>query len=149
MSNNNHYGQRSMERILTGTSDMQKLNIKAMSIANKRKEPTPDWSIVSVLRTDKEQHELWRKGRDDTGREMYASLIVTYADGYFNKSIHQSGDATDFVPYIDGKADWDNKDAFALIASCYYEAAMELGLKIRWGGHFTKLYDGGHIEIVR
>tara|TARA_R110000744_G_scaffold380568_1_gene503242 strand:+ start:21776 stop:22225 length:450 start_codon:yes stop_codon:yes gene_type:complete len=149
MSDENYYGQKSMDRILTGTEEMQALNVRAMAIANKRKDVTPDWSIISVLRTDKEQNELWRKGRDDTGREMYTGLIVTHADGYFDKSIHQSGDATDFVPYIDGKADWHDKAAFAIIASCYYEAAMELGIRIRWGGHFTKLYDGGHIEIVR
>lgn len=149
MPNKNYYGKSSMDRILTGTPEMQKLNLRAMEIANKRKDATPDWSIISVLRTAKEQNELWHKGRDDTGREMYAGMIVTYSDGYVEKSVHQSGDATDFVPYIDGKADWNNKNAFNIITSCYYEAAMEMGIKIRWGGHFSKFYDGGHIEIVR
>lgn len=148
--NNNKYGKSSTAKILTGTSDMQALNYLAMKKANERKDFTPDWSIVSVLRTAEEQNELWYKGRDDQGREMYATLIVTHCDGYYSKSVHQSGDATDFVPLDEnGKADWENRASFAIIAACYFEAAMELGLKIRWGGNFTSLYDGGHIEIVR
>ena len=150
MPNKNYYSNGSMKKILTGTKEMQELNIKAMAIANKRKDFTPDWSIVSVLRTAEEQNEIWHKGRDDTGREMYSGLIVTYCDGYFDKSVHQSGDATDFVPLDEnGKAEWQDKAAFAIVASCYFEAAMELGLRIRWGGNFSDLYDGGHIEIVR
>lgn len=149
MPNNNYYGNKSKELILSGTDDMQALNIRAMEISNKRDDFTPDWSIVSVLRTAKEQNELWKKGRDSFGREIYKSMVVTNADGTYQLSIHQSGDATDFVPYANGKAEWDNKGYFAIIASCYFEAAMELGLRVRWGGHFTEFYDGGHIEIVR
>lgn len=148
--NDNYYGEASMSKIMTGTVDMRALNVKAMEVANKRKDFTPDWSIVSVLRTAEEQNELWYKGRDDQGREMYATLIVTHCDGYFDESIHQSGDATDFVPLDEnGKAEWKDKAAFAIVAACYFEAATELGLRIRWGGNFSNLYDGGHIEIIR
>ena len=148
--NNNYYGKASTERINTGTSDMQALNHLAMKKANERFDYTPDWSIVSVLRTAEEQRELYNKGRDSFGREMYQNMIVTNADGKFQLSVHQSGDATDFVPLDEnGKADWENKGAFAMVACCYFEAAMELGLTIRWGGHFKDFYDGGHIEIVR
>jgi peptidoglycan LD-endopeptidase CwlK len=147
MSNKNYYGNTSKERISTGTEDMQELNVRAMEIANRRNDFTPDWSIISVRRSAEEQNEIWQIGRSQSGK--VTGDVRTYNDGYINKSIHQTGDATDFVPWVDGKAVWDNKEYFAIIASCYYEAAMELKLKIRWGGHFTKFYDGGHIEIVR
>lgn len=139
-----------MGKILTGSNELQELCARAMAIANKRKAFIPDWTIVSVLRTAKEQWQLYVKGRDEWGRIMYINDVVTYANGYDDLSVHQSGDAVDFAPINDdGGIDWSNKAAFSDVANCFFEAAMDMGIRIRWGGHFTNIYDGGHIEIVR
>lgn len=150
MSGKNYYGKTSTKRILTGTEDMQELNYLAMKKANDSFSEFLDWSILSVYRTEKEQYSLFSKGRNSEGFVISIKDVVTNCDGVEKLSIHQSGDATDFVPLDgNGRADWNNKGAFALVACCYFEAAKELGLNIRWGGHFKGFYDGGHIEIVR
>lgn len=47
-------------------------------------------------------------------------------DGYIRKSYHQSGNAVDLVPYIDGKYRWSNKQAFIDILEAFQLAEKEL-----------------------
>lgn len=148
MNRNYHFGKKSLSVIDTTKPLMQKLNHRAMAIANNRSANIPDWSVISGLRTEKEQYALYSKGRDSWNNIIYPQLVVTYNDGRFEKSSHQSGYAIDYVPLDEnGKPDW-SEEACSMVACCYFEAACEIGLKIKWGGNFTKFFDGGHIEIV-
>lgn len=47
-------------------------------------------------------------------------------DGYEKLSYHQSGNALDTVPYIDGKYTWNNKQAFIDIYNAWIEAEKQL-----------------------
>lgn len=47
-------------------------------------------------------------------------------DGYTKKSYHQSGNALDLVPYINGKYTWSNKQAFIDIYYAFVEAEKQL-----------------------
>ena len=92
------------------------------------------------LRTAAEQHSLFLGGK-------------TEADGYDNKSHHQSGKALDFYAYIDGAASWE-QEHLAMVAASFFQAASILGVKIRWGGlwksrrHPFYGWDMPHIELI-
>jgi peptidoglycan LD-endopeptidase CwlK len=89
-------------------------------------------------RTPEQQHELFVAGKSK-------------CDGYKVKSNHQSGLAVDVFAYIDGKASWD-REHLALVAGVVLSEAIQMGLKVRWGGEFgSKVYkgwDSPHFELV-
>ncbi len=147
-SRNYYFGGRSLSFILSTKKQTQELCHKALSIANSRSAVTPDFSIISGLRTQKEQRALYEKGRDSWNKVIYPQLVVTNNDGKFNKSSHQSGLAIDFVPIGDDGSPCWNEDLFHLVATCFFEAAVEMEIKIKWGGNFKSFFDGGHIEII-
>lgn len=120
---------------------MQKLCFKALEIANRRKTHCPDFGISAGRRTTEEQQKLYAQGRTTKGS------IVTNCDGIKQKSVHQSGLAIDFYAYVDGKANYEISN-LALIATCFFEAATDLGINIDWGGSFKSISDCPHIEIV-
>jgi peptidoglycan L-alanyl-D-glutamate endopeptidase CwlK len=77
-------------------------------------------------------------------------------DGYKNLSKHQSGQAWDFIPFINGKVATD-RWYYAMIVSAIMIAANELGFKIRSGTNWDMdnefitdqtFQDLGHIESV-
>jgi peptidoglycan L-alanyl-D-glutamate endopeptidase CwlK len=74
----------------------------------------------SGMRTAERQKELYDKG-------------LSKADGYINKSNHQTGDALDFFAFVDGKASWEPLH-LAMVASAFLQSASELGYVIEWGG---------------
>ena len=65
-------------------------------------------------------------------------------------------DALDFAPWVSGRIPWDETHIFACVAGCFFAAAHELGVTLRWGGDWDndgntkehKLQDWGHLEIV-
>lgn len=89
------------------------------------------------LRNDAQQKELFDK-------------FLSKADGVYNKSKHQSGEALDFFAYVDGKASWDVGD-LAQVAAAFLQAAIILGYKIRWGGLWKRFNkgrgDNPHVEL--
>lgn len=105
-----------------------------------------DYMIVEGVRTNKRQQDLYAQGRTKPGQ------IVTYADGVKNKSNHQPkndnyGYAIDFVPIINGKADWNNHSNFKVIADHIVAKGKELGIKIVAGFYWKKPYDPPHIQL--
>lgn len=137
------YGITSQLHIKTVLTPLQDIAHTAQDIAN-RAHPDiyiPDWGYSAGLRTKAEQMHLYAQGRTLNGR------IVTNADGVINKSPHQSGRALDFFAYIDGKASYAQHH-LAVIAAVHLQAAVQLGHKLAWGGFFTSLFDGPHIELL-
>ena len=62
--------------------------------------------------------------------------------------------AFDFCPFIDGKAAWENTQAFKDVAHHLLMTGDRLGLSLRWGGDFNcngiaddKFVDMPHIEL--
>lgn len=91
-----------------------------------------DFSIVSGVRTTKEQQALYAQGRTTPG------AVVTQVDGVKKKSNHQVksdglGHAFDFCPYINGALNWNATTAFITIALHIKEKAKCLGIRVRWG----------------
>lgn len=85
--------------------------------------------------------------RDSETQRILYNMGKSKCDGTVKISKHQKGKALDFFPYRDGKADY-SKEAVAIVACAFLQAAMELGYRIRWGGHFSNFFDGCHIELL-
>ena len=78
--------------------------------------------------------------------ELYLQKL-SQLDGYKRLSKHQSGNAFDVFAYVNGKASWDLDD-LAHVATAILAAASQLGVKLAWGGHWTKFVDAPHFEMV-
>ncbi|HEY3499419.1 MAG TPA: M15 family metallopeptidase [Polyangiaceae bacterium] len=101
--------------------------------------------VVSGVRGDKEQQELYLQGRGRPGK------IVTHLDGVKKRSRHQVavdgpwkglGCAVDLCFLdADGKPTWDEAMPWALLGSL----AKAHGLV--WGGDWPKLRDKPHVEL--
>lgn len=144
------YSTRSHSYIESCKKPMQDVCYRAMEIANTRKMHCPDFGISCGTRTETEQFALYLVGRKDDGNGGWERIegesIVTNCDGIRKKSVHQSGLAIDFYAYVDGAANYDDGN-IALIATCFFEAASELGYDADWGGSFRSISDGCHFEV--
>ena len=92
------------------------------------------------LRTAERQAQLYAQGRTTAGN------IITYTDGYKKKSVHQSGNAFDIYAFVDGKATWDAK-YYEPIARHLIAVAKSKGIKLDWGGDWTKFKDLPHFQL--
>lgn len=87
------------------------------------------------LRTAEQQHVLFLNG-------------ASKADGYNEKSFHQSGRALDFYAYVNGTASWDG-GLLAQVACAFFQAAIDLNIRVEWGGLFRSIKDMPHIQLKR
>lgn len=88
------------------------------------------------IRTAERQNELFKQG-------------LSQLDGYKKLSNHQTGNAFDVYAYVDGKASW-NELHLTHVATAILSAASQLGVPLRWGGHFgANGWDKPHFEIAR
>lgn len=89
--------------------------------------------VTQTLRTAEYQNSLYQQGRTKSGS------IVTNADGYKNKSNHQSGMAWDICKNVKGQ-EYSDKSFFKKCG----DIAKKLG--IEWGGTWT-FVDEPHFQI--
>lgn len=85
-----------------------------------------DFAVHDGLRTEAEQREYVARGSSWTMKSKH----LPQADGY--------GHAVDLVPVINGKVRWE-WPAIYPIAEAVRKAATDLGIRIRWGGHWGEL----------
>lgn len=154
MSRGFYFGGSSCKHIATTSTIMQELCRRALIIANTRKAYCPDFGISRGYATPQEQNKLFRRGRMPDGKKWRITnikYVVTYCDGYNILSAHQNKElgAIDFFAIgITGKADY-NLGNMALVSTCFYEAASDMGIDIDCGISFKSISDAGHIEIKR
>jgi peptidoglycan L-alanyl-D-glutamate endopeptidase CwlK len=100
---------------------------------------TIDFGIVKLggIRTAEEQHQLYLHK-------------VSKCDGVKNKSYHQSGNAIDIIPYVQGKYTWNDKEAFKTINTSIQQVWVEMDNKqynLCWGGNWKTFIDMPHYEL--
>ena len=103
---------------------------------------TVDFAVVQGNRTQAEQNALYEQGRTKPGPK------VTWT----RNSNHIGGRAVDLAPFYKGKIEWDNNGKLGLyskINDAMQQAAKELGVKIKWGGEWSKTPDRPHFELVK
>jgi len=116
---------------------MSGVNSRLQDVASRAIEITAiDFGIPKTggLRSSAVQLALYKNG-------------VSKADGVRHKSKHQDGQALDVFAYVDGKASWE-VEHLAQVAAAFMQAAIELNVKIKWGGFFKSFTDMPHFEIV-
>lgn len=105
-----------------------------------------DFTVTEGLRDIERQKKLVAEGKSRT----FHSKHLRQPDGFGHAfDIMAVGDLDK-----DGDADaqdrsrtWD-RDIYRDIANAMQLAAIELGVKIRWGGEFKSYFDGPHFELV-
>lgn len=85
-----------------------------------------DFLVLEGVRTPERQKELYAQGRTKPGQ------VVTWTlnSNHFVNKVTGFGHAVDLVPY---PVDWNDLKKFDEISRAMFEAAKELGVKIRWG----------------
>lgn len=90
-----------------------------------------DFGITEGLRTAERQRQLLAEKKTQT-----------------MNSRHLTGHAIDFVVYLGKNITWDFS-YYKKVADVFKAQAKKLGIDIVWGGSWTSLKDGPHIELDR
>ena len=90
-------------------------------------------AFMGGRRTAEEQNELFKGG-------------FSQKDGYTNLSKHQSGQAFDVLPFVDGRVKLDDV-YYGIVVSAILITAKRLDLDIQAGALWTGFRDLPHIEI--
>ena len=103
--------------------------------------PNYDFTVMEGFRSNARQDELFRQGKSKktAGTSMHN----------FDPSL-----AVDVAPY---PIDWDNAKRFYLLAGFMFQAASQLGVKLRWGYDWDgdwdhtdqSFHDGPHFELIQ
>ena len=84
--------------------------------------PNYDFTVLEGFRPNARQDELFRQGK---------SKLKAGESKHNNDPSY----AVDISPY---KIDWENSERFYLLAGMMFQAATQLGVKIRWGGDWDR-----------
>lgn len=127
------FGTESRKRLDTCHRDLQEICELVI--------PNYDFTVLEGFRTNARQDDLFRQGKSKLrgGESKHNS----------NPSI-----AVDIAPY---PIDWNNTKRFFLLSGFMFQAAAQLGIKLRWGGDWSgdwihtdqSFHDLPHFEIVR
>lgn len=116
-------GARSLKRLEGVHPDLVAVVKRAIEI-------TPvDFTVLEGLRTADRQEELVRAGASKTMR-----------------SRHLTGHAVDLGAYVGGEVRWD-WPLYHDIAAAMKQAAIDVGVKIEWGGDWESFKDGPHFQL--
>lgn len=136
-----HFGSRSTSKLSQIDEDLAQVCKLAIS-----RSPI-DFTVIEGRRTIERQKELYAQGRTAPGK------IVTWT----MKSKHIDGKAVDLAPCDEkGNILWNDRVGFKVISDLMFEAAKELGVKIRWGADWNQNgrpfekgeFDSPHFELV-
>ena len=105
-----------------------------LNLIEKCKEEGIDLLITSTFRDFEAQNALYAQGRTAAGKK------VTNAKG--GQSFHNYRVAFDFVPIVNGKAQWNDKALFNRIG------IMGENLGLTWAGRWTKFPELAHFQLT-
>ena len=76
------------------------------------------------------------------------ALLLTQGKSKTMKSKHleEPSLAVDVMPY---PIYWDDKSMQRKFALIVYQKAMDLGIRVKWGGSWKTFYDGPHWELIQ
>ena len=92
-----------------------------------------DFAVVQGVRTQEEQADIYAQGRTKPGKIVTWTMDSNHLiqeDGY--------GHAYDVAPYFKGAIQWNDIEAFNFLATLHLRAALELGVSLEWGGHWSE-----------
>jgi peptidoglycan L-alanyl-D-glutamate endopeptidase CwlK len=114
------------EKNLTGVhEDLVKVVRRAAEITDL------DFIVIEGLRTKERQAQLFEKGATRT-----------------MNSRHLTGHAIDIAPVIGSEIRWD-WPLYHKLAKIIKQAAVDVGVSVKWGGDWVSFKDGPHWELPR
>lgn len=116
-------GKQSVARLAGVHPDLVKVVRRAIDLTGQ------DFGVYEGVRTQKTQNAYFRKG---VTRVRHSKHQVQ-PDGF--------GHAVDLVPYVAGRLRWEWPPIYE-IAAAMCEAAVELGVDVRWGGVWDRGLNG-------
>ncbi|ATS94012.1 putative endolysin [Pectobacterium phage DU_PP_V] len=133
------FGSRSLAQLDTVKPQLKELAIQVLSVS------PIDFTVIQGKRTLSQSQQNVANG---------TSFLKDPS-----KSKHITGDAIDFAPFINGKINWDDLEAFWTIAKIFKQEAEKMGIPIKLGADWNGsgdykdeikrgTFDGGHIELV-
>lgn len=146
---NFRFGRNSTKVLKTLTLEAQKLCIEVLKFSN------VDFSLTRGYCTPAEQFKLFQKGRNESCTKVIdKSKILTYKDGYIEKSEHNKNPspAFDIAIYIKGKSNL-NYDKFhhCYLAGLFRATAEKLKMDLIWGGNWDNdgeiYYDQNFLDL--
>jgi len=75
---------------------------------------------------------------------------VSKCDGQNTISRHQTGNAVDFIPYVNGKFTWEDEEAFIKLHETVMKIWSEMKIQhldLIWGGDWKNFHDPSHYEL--
>lgn len=124
-----NFGAQSVRNMRGLDKDLQKVLFATLDLG------VMDFSVISGLRTQAEQDELYAIGRTKPGEK------VTWT----RNSRHLTGEAVDIAPY---PIDWKDEQRFAFLAGLMMGQAARLGVDLEWGYHLWGK-DMPHFQLGR
>lgn len=92
--------------------------------------------------------------RDKTEQDRCCAAGLSKTPWPTSKHNSKPSRAFDFVPFIDGKPAWEDREAFKDVAHHILMTADRLGIELRWGGDWNgdgianeKFVDMPHMEL--
>lgn len=104
-----------------------------------------DFTVTEGLRSYARQVKLRATGKSQTLRSKHLKR-----NGFAHAvDVMAVGDLNDdgVTDHQDKSITW-NRVHYWCIAAAMKRAAAELGIHIRWGGHFKSFFDGPHFELL-
>lgn len=117
------FGSRSLKRLEGIHPDLRKVMDRAIATTS------IDFTVLEGLRNIDRQRQLVAQGASKTMR-----------------SRHLTGHAVDIAPLVDGQASWD-WPLYNRLAPIVKKAALDVGVKIEWGGDWRTFKDGPHWQL--
>ena len=130
------FGRASHLRVITLREDLRMVLEEAI------KHTPIDFSVIEGHRTEERQEEFYAQGRTTPGK------IVTNAKGGESPHNQYPSPAVDIVPYINGRAVWDDDSAWNRLAGYIVGIANANNVDIMWGADFRNLKDSPHFEVI-
>jgi peptidoglycan L-alanyl-D-glutamate endopeptidase CwlK len=128
--------KKSIERLVGVHPDLVAVVQRAIEISK------VDFTVICGVRTFQEQTDLYAKGRTKPGP------VVTWTlNSQHLKQKTGYSHAVDLAAWVNGKISWEWPH-YINIEDAMNSTAQELGIKIKWGGDFTRP-DGPHFELLQ
>ena len=122
------FGTKSKQKLMGAHDDLQAVFNRAIQLSQY------DFGISEVQRDLETQKEYLRTGKSTT------------IDSRHIPDLTGKCYAGDVYAYIDGKASYEERHLRA-IAKAMFTAAIELGIALEWGGHWSTFVDMPHYQL--
>lgn len=118
-----YFSERSRERLMSCHPDLQAVFAEVIKHR--------DCTILEGHRSDERQEELYELGRSKARAGQ-------------SKHNARPSNAVDVMPY---PIDWNDHERTREFAGFVFGVASQMGVKLKWGGHWRSFKDSPHWEV--